>query len=93
MKKKIILFILCLILVSCASAKPSSLVTGTTPVVAVISYTKPEVTPQPSLTPTEIPAAQADSVYGIPNFEHIILIVLENQYLQNVIGNPAHANS
>jgi hypothetical protein len=88
MKKKIILSILCLILASCASAKSYSLVAGTTPVVAVISYTKPEVTPQPSLTPTEIPAAQVDSIYGIPNFEHIILIVLENQYLQNVIGNP-----
>ena len=50
-------------------------------------------TPQPSLTPTELPAAQADSVYGIPNFDHIILIVLENEYLQNVIGNPRMPNS
>ncbi len=92
MRKKIILSILCLVLASCASAKPPSLVDRPTPVTAVIAYTKPITTPQPSLTPTELPVGQADSVYGIPNFEHIILIVLENQYLQNVIGNPRMPN-
>ncbi len=50
-----------------------------------------QTSPQPTATGNGVPATQ--SVQGtIPNFDHIILIVLENEYLQNVLGSTQMPN-
>ena len=54
--------------------------------------TQPQTTPQPTASGDGLPIA-ADSLQGkIPNFDHIILIVLENEYLQNVLGSDQMPN-
>jgi hypothetical protein len=41
---------------------------------------------------TSAPAAAASAAGKIPNFDHIVLIVLENEYLQSVIGSAQMPN-
>ncbi len=50
---------------------------------------KPTRTPRPTLTPT---VPQSDYAGQIPNFAHIVLIVLENHGISQVIGNAAYPN-
>ena len=77
--------------------KPVALThTLTTVIQPTATITKPTPTtlkptaslPQPTSTPTFMLADPTGMAYSIPNFDHIVLIVLENQYLQDVIGNP-----
>ena len=50
---------------------------------------KPTRTPKPSPTPT---VPQANYSGQVPNFDHVVLIVLENEGYSQVIGNPALPN-
>lgn len=90
--------LLCLILAGCASAslvaspdQPDSK--------AIVTASKPQATvpkpvqlpvqasPQPTATATLLPTVAASPAGNIPNFDHIVLIVLENEYLQSVVGS------
>ncbi len=59
----------------------------------VAANQRPAQAVQPAATATVLPvatsapAAVASTAGKIPNFDHIVLIVLENEYLQNVIGS------
>ena len=80
MKTLLLTLVICLVLSSCATVN--------SPTVTTI----PESNINP--TPTTLPAADATStppvtISGkVPNFEHIILMVLENRDYKDVIGNP-----
>jgi acid phosphatase len=98
MKKIVFLTILGLILAGCTHA--SLAIQAVNPEPAPIAVASP---PQATPVPQDPPPAQAssqpavttalalptpDSAAGnLPNFDHIVLIVLENEYLQNVIGS------
>ncbi len=81
MKSFLIITVICLILASCT---PTSYVygsaqTGSTPATAT---TLPPVPPTPQpVTPTP------SSTSGLPNFDHIVLIMLENRDYQSVMGS------
>lgn len=45
-----------------------------------------EVAPDDSLQ-TQVPTEETMGLAQVPNFNHIVIIVLENQYLQDVIGS------
>jgi hypothetical protein len=91
MKKLIVFTIICLILSGCAGQLVTPDMTPTSGGIIVSSTPTPLVntgTPAPA-TPTGLPATQTGQSGTVPAFEHIILIVLENQDYQAVIGNPS----
>jgi Phospholipase C len=80
MKKVLVFTIICLALASCS---PSSFLGGSVQSGIVPSATQ-TTTPQAAI-PTSSSVAPA-SASGIPNFDHIVLIMLENRDYQSVIG-------
>jgi phosphatidylinositol-3-phosphatase len=98
MKKIVFLSVFCLVLASCSPA--SSIVrqvqqapvvfasaTATRSPTATQSPTATEVSTATSIATLEA-TAQVSAPVKIPNFDHIVLIMLENEYYQTVIGNP-----
>ncbi|HEY3312201.1 MAG TPA: alkaline phosphatase family protein [Anaerolineales bacterium] len=87
MKKLIALTILCLALSACASLPNPATSTVAVPTDTRVPTGSPvpeTLTPQPQeLTPSP-GAAQK-----VPNFDHIVMIVFENQSYENVIGNSS----
>jgi hypothetical protein len=95
MKKLIAFTILCLILSGCAGQPATPDITPTNGGL-IVSPTPTEtplaITSTPlSVTPTAVPATQTGQPASgkVPDFAHIILIVLENRDYQAVIGNPS----
>jgi len=99
MKKIMLLTVLCLLLVSCGPARFSTSIPlpsvlpeqpANTPGVSSSTNTTalPTFTPAPSvrLTDTAVPSTPTPAS-GIPNFDHVVLIVLENRGFSGVIGN------
>jgi len=99
MKKLVLLSLVCLVLaislsVRAATGSPQS--TAVTPTTGM----SPTVTRAVALTSTPLtatvnmptPASASFTPGMVPNFDHIILIVLENEYSQNVIGSPQMPN-
>lgn len=74
MKKLLVLTLLSLILASCAPAS------------SVIYPIKTGQIPDTGVKPA--PADTASPSTGLPNFEHIVLVMLENRDYASVIGNP-----
>jgi acid phosphatase len=92
MYKKITFSLLILILSSCVYSIPTStpVVIVNTPVPTLTrSVETPTFTPTSTTvpaTPTVTPTAEPEFVdFNLPNFNHIVLIVLENEYLQNIL--------
>ncbi len=92
----------CSLLASCSSASPIlSSVQPASVVIAAAAPTQPPAAAQPSVAnPSSIVAPQQSSPSAIatavakvqpavivPNFDHIVLIMLENEYFQDVIGS------
>jgi hypothetical protein len=98
MKKALFLSILVLVVSGCGGAMSTDGQSNVAPDIGVTSSLPPKAnlqptgTPQPTPTPVMMTSTYASGEYGIPDFDHIILIVLENQYLQNVIGNSRLTN-
>jgi hypothetical protein len=98
MKKALFLSLLVLVVSGCGGAMSTDGQSNVAPDVGVTSSLPPKAnlqptgTPQPTPTPVMMTSTYASGEYGIPDFDHIILIVLENQYLQNVIGNSRLTN-
>ena len=90
MKKIIILLLLGLFLASCAPARTVIIVVTSTP--APTQQTLPSATPiPPAATPhAQIPLTGGNT--GVPNFDHIVLIVLENAGFDTVMGNSTMPN-
>jgi phosphatidylinositol-3-phosphatase len=80
MKKLLIFTTLCLVLASCSRASFLSgpVQSGLTP--------NATLTPPPAVTSTP-PAVTPSPTSGIPNFDHIVLIMLENRDYKSVIGS------
>jgi hypothetical protein len=80
---------LCLILAGCASVDPNTGTAQPAPTIADPATQPPAVTatftPSPEPSPTSTP--QVDPAAQIPNFDHIVLIVLENRSYADVIGS------
>jgi Phospholipase C len=89
MKKLIYLVTVCLMLGSCSPASPIlSSVQPASIVIAAAAPTQPPVAAQQSIAVTTATAApQVAPVVKVPGFDHIVLIMLENEYLQDVIGD------
>ncbi len=98
MKKLFFLIILGVSLAGCAHASldsrpvlpASAVVVPTSAPQASLSPKVPlqsQASLQPTATATLLPVATGSASGTIPNFDHIVLIVLENEYLQNVIGS------
>ena len=94
MKKIVILAMVALILAGCG--QPGSVSRGVSqpPSSGLVAASQRQAQAlQPTATATELPVATSTPVMvtsaavKIPNFDHIVLIVLENEYLQNVIGS------
>ncbi len=98
MKKIAILFSIFLVLASCAPSNPGTstpqpglTVTATTAQPVTSTPTKPDTstaTVTASVAITTTPTPQPSTSGKIPNFDHIVLIVLENRNYKDVIGNP-----
>jgi phosphatidylinositol-3-phosphatase len=100
MKKIVFLSIFCLVLASCS---PGSSIAGPVQQVPVV-FAAATATQLPAATATQSPAAtegttataiaiftatsQVSAPAKVPDFDHIVLIMLENEYYQDVIGNP-----
>jgi phosphatidylinositol-3-phosphatase len=97
MKKIVFLSVFCLVLASCS---PASSITGPAQPVPVAftaaTATQPPVATQPLVatqaptvvaTTTSTATPQATVADIVPNFDHIVMILLENEYYQDVIGN------
>jgi hypothetical protein len=80
MKNLVVFVLVGLLIVSCAPTKP----------VPDASRSKAGVHASAisSVTATKPPTQQTSAAEGIPNFDHIVLILLENENYTNVIGNP-----
>jgi phosphatidylinositol-3-phosphatase len=93
MKKIVLLSVFALVLASCAPASSIAWPAQPVPVVfAAATATQPPVaTLEPTVaataTATPIATPQVSATDIIPNFDHIVLILLENEYYQDVIGN------
>jgi phosphatidylinositol-3-phosphatase len=97
MKKIAILFLMFLALASCAPSNPVTstpqpglTVTATTTQPVTSTPTKPvtsTATVTTSVAITTTPTPQAGTSGKIPNFDHIVLILLENRNYKDVIGN------
>jgi phosphatidylinositol-3-phosphatase len=95
MKKIVFLTILCLVLVSCAPASslgksivpPASNVRVASTRLLAASLQPTKSPTQPAATATETATPTVSLVGPIPNFDHIVLILLENEYYQDAIGN------
>jgi phospholipase C len=75
--KKILAFTILFLLAACSStATPSS------------TYETPSPTREKTSTPTAIPVRKT----LVPNFDHIVFIVFENQEFDNIIGNSEMPN-
>lgn len=87
MKRIIFFSIVCLVLSSCTPA--SSIIRLAQPAsVTIATAVQPQATIlQPTAKAIFTPTEQASVAVKIPNFDHIVLIVLENEYLQNVVGS------
>ena len=87
MKKLLIISVLCLILSSCV---PGALPTSQAPQNSNPPLAAPTLqveTPTPNPLPTNPPQAQPKA--GLPNFDHIVLIMLENRDFSSVIGSKS----
>jgi hypothetical protein len=83
MKKITLMTTMCLLLTACGGLRPVPTITpAATDTPAVQNTTPPNMTPTEAVSPT--PTADPP---GIPNFDHIIMIVLENRDYSNTIGN------
>jgi phospholipase C len=102
MKKiAIILLFLSLVLSACGTSNSLSLKNTTPPpsnpnIVTSKTVTQPRAVTQqpnqPSATLTAVPTSPspAQAAAGIPNFDHIVLIVLENRDYQTALDNMPH---
>lgn len=97
MKTIILLTAACLVLASCAPASSISGVVGSgstnstmeTPQ-QLVATTQTTQLPTATVTPTPTNSSrQGNAANSLPNFDHIILMVLENEDYQNVIGNSS----
>ena len=94
MKKLLVFTVLCLVLAGCAPAGSMqySLLSRSAPISGITAPLDATPTPVPTGTlpaaptaktiPTAAPAAQS----VIPNFDHIVLIMLENRGFNSVFG-------
>jgi phosphatidylinositol-3-phosphatase len=89
MKKLTVLILFSLLLVSCGSQnifpradKPASIAAPASAAIATQVAAATSVPPANSTVP-----AQLSVVDSVPSFDHIVLIMLENEYYQNVIGS------
>jgi hypothetical protein len=91
MKKLIYLATVCLMLASCSPASPIlSSFQPASIVIAAAAPTQPPVAAQQSIAianATATAAPQVPPAVKVPNFGHIVLIMLENEYFQDVIGD------
>ena len=80
---------LCLILAGCASVDPNTGTTQPNPTVTDPATQPPTATATftPTSEPSPTPTLPAGNTASIPNFDHIVLMVLENQNYSDVIGN------
>lgn len=94
MRKTLLLSIFVLCLSACVYSRiPAALPLSPQHTYVLPRLTEPAQVDTPALlatpTPTPPPVVAESTIdeFAIPNFEHIVLIVLENQYMQNVIGS------
>ncbi len=96
--KKIVLPTMVALLILAGCGQPASVSRGASQPPSsglVAASQRPVQAVQPTATATELPVTTSTPVTAtatsaaaiIPNFDHIILIVLENEYLQTVIGS------
>jgi phospholipase C len=90
MKKLIYLATVCLMMASCSPA--SSILSSVQPASVVLAAaaapTQPPVATQQSIAnATTTTAPQVPPAVKVPNFDHIVLIMLENEYFEDVIGS------
>ena len=93
MKKIIVISLICLVLSSCAPANPGAGTPRPEPTVsATVTLQTATATATQTATATAAPTSTATpqaSISGkVPNFDHIVLILLENRDYKEVIGNP-----
>ncbi len=88
MKRIGVFFLACMLLSGCMYAAPAANRPQATPSNVAASNNLPVSSPTLAATETSTPApANPVNEDIIPNFDHIVLIVLENEYSQNVIGS------
>lgn len=101
MKKIILLTIISLLLASCqgnqvglTGAQGALIITTPTPDQSTSTPLAPTQVPATASTPTGVPSQvpQAGAVGKIPNFDHIVLMILENEDYGAVIGNSQMPN-
>lgn len=97
MIKKIIFFSLVFVLAACSptgmqilpvgiSAQNSTYVQASP---SSVNSTVGTMSPTPSKTPSPLPSVTpAENLNQVPNFDHIVLMVLENEDYQKIIDNP-----
>ena len=94
--KKIVFLTMVALLILAGCGQPSSTSRGASQPVSsglVAASQRPAQAVPPAANATVLPAATsapaapASTAGKIPNFDHVILIVLENEYLQTVIGS------
>jgi hypothetical protein len=95
MKNIAALFFFCLTIASCApvtsipgTIPPGPTVSPTTGKPATSTPVQPSVTVAAPVTETITPTPQINPQGMIPNFDHVVLILLENRNYTDVIGNP-----
>ena len=100
MNKMVFLSIFCLILASCGPASSIARQVQQVPVAFAATKTPPPVVATATQVPVALVAptataiatfaaiAQVSTPAKIPDFDHIVLIMLENEYYPDVIGNP-----
>lgn len=94
MKKSIVLVIIGFLLAACTQTADIKDVAQPSPVVLAFASPTPAATVQPivSTTTASTQKLQANLPAPVPDFDHIILILLENEYLPDTIGNPQLPN-
>ncbi len=92
MKRMVIALLVLLGMSGCMSFPPNGLPTAPPPVLSVKRVVVKKVQPTDTPVPQSKISVPANNWVLVPNFDHIILIVLENEYLQNTIGSPLMPN-
>ncbi len=92
MKNSILICLISVLLVACSSTGKAA--PGSGPSKSADSTGQAVMTETPATAPTRTvtPVVWGYDWYGLPDFEHIILIFLQNEYLQNVIGSRQMPN-